>query len=171
MINFIFFHINTVNTCKRLSSGGLPVHVIPGLLFFSLFFLFTGCIMHKYPISAEGDAQSPASQIIHLYQGPLNHLSAVRHGGCPMHPNCSAYGLAAIEKHGALVGWMMAFDRLMRCGLDETLLSPEVLVDGSWKYVDTLEHNDFWWCSADENTTFINTQPSDQSLDWGISVE
>ncbi|MBC2714351.1 MAG: membrane protein insertion efficiency factor YidD [Desulfobacteraceae bacterium] len=141
------------------------------LLFFSLLLLFTGCSIHKPSTAADRYGESPGSQIIHFYQGPLNHLSAVRYGGCPMHPNCSEYGLSAIEKHGALIGWMMMFDRLTRCGLDETHLSPEVIVDGRWKYIDTLEQNDFWWCSANKNTFLIKTQPSEQSLQWGISIE
>ena len=88
-----------------------------------------------------------------------------------MHPGCSSYGLSAIEKHGPLIGWMMTFDRLMRCGLDETSLSPEVLVKGDWKYVDTLEHNDFWWFQKQADTGLLNSQPSEQSLNWAISVE
>ena len=127
--------------------------------------------MHKPSTAGDRHDASPASQLIHFYQGPLNHLSAVRYGGCPMHPNCSAYGLSAIEKHGAVVGWMMVFDRLMRCGLDETSLSPEILVDGSWKYIDTLEQNDFWWCPAKDNTALIDSYPLEQSLDWGLSIE
>ncbi len=129
-MNFIFFHITDVDTRKRFALSHLSVHVTVCLLFFSLLFLFTGCRMHKPSTVADHHDASPASQLIHFYQGPLNHLSAVRYGGCPMHPNCSAYGLSAIKKHGALIGWMMMFDRLMRCGLDETHLSPEVLVDG-----------------------------------------
>ena len=170
-MNLISFHINAVDTRKRFSLSDLSIHVTVGLLFFSLLFLFTGCSMHKPSTAADCHDASPASQIIHFYQGPLNHLSAVRYGGCPMHPNCSEYGLSAIEKHGALVGWMIMFDRLMRCGLDETRLSPEVLVDGSWKYIDTLEQNDFWWCHENKNTALINTQPLEQSLGWGISIE
>ncbi len=88
-----------------------------------------------------------------------------------MHPGCSKYGLSAIEKHGALIGWMMTFDRLMRCGLDETRLSSEVLVNGKWKHVDTLEQNDFWWCNENKNNALTNKQPSEESLDWGVLIE
>jgi putative component of membrane protein insertase Oxa1/YidC/SpoIIIJ protein YidD len=171
MINLISFCINTVNISNRLSLKDLAVQRISCLFFFSLLFLFSGCSTHRpSPATALNDP-SPAAQIIHLYQGPLNHLDSVRHGGCPMYPNCSSYGLSAIEKHGPLIGWMMIFDRLMRCGLDETRLSPEVMVNGNWKYVDTLEHNDFWWCPAKKDTSFINSPPLEQSMGWGISVE
>ncbi len=164
-------HLNIVNINKRKSLNNIALHVISSFFFCSMIFLFTGCSTHKPSTPTEPNNDSPASQIIHLYQGPLNHLASVRHGGCPMYPNCSAYGLSAIDKHGPLIGWMMTFDRLMRCGLDETSLSPEVLVKGGWKYIDTLEHNDFWWCPAKDDTGLINSQPSEQSLNWGISVE
>lgn len=171
MIHLISFRINIVYIIKHLSLRNLTVHVIVSSFFCSLIFLFSGCSTHKPSTETAINDDSPASQIIHLYQGPLNHLESVRHGGCPMYPNCSAYGLSAIKKHGPLIGWLMTFDRLMRCGLDETRLSPEVLVKGDWKYIDTLEHNDFWWCPAKGDTGLINSQPSEQSLNWGISVE
>ena len=170
-MNLIFFHINTLNTKKRLFSSALSVHVTTILFFFSIFFPVTGCSMKNHSTPAGQYDVSPASQLIRFYQGPLNHLSAVRYGGCPMHPNCSAYSLSAIKKHGALIGWLMAFDRLIRCGMDETRLSPEVMVDGNWKYIDTLEQNDFWWSNTNKNTALINIQPSEQSLDWAISIE
>ena len=170
-MNLISFQINTVKTWKRQFPRVLSIHVTAGLLFFSLFFLVTGCSIKNHSAPAGHDNESPSSRMIQFYQGPLNHLNAVRYGGCPMHPGCSDYGLSAIEKHGVLIGWMMTFDRLIRCGRDETRLSPEVLVNSSWKYIDTLEQNDFWWCNANKNTALINTQPAKQSLDWGISIE
>jgi len=62
-----------------------------------------------------------------------------------MVPSCSAYAKIALEKHGLLIGWMMASDRLLRCGRDEVHLSPKVLVDGKWKIWDPVEKNDSWW--------------------------
>jgi len=171
MKNLIPFHTNTANTIKHMPSSGIKLPVIISIIVFSLILILSGCSTHKPPTKSAHREESPASQIIHFYRGPLNHLSSVRHGGCPMHPGCSSYGLSAIEKHGPLIGWMMIFDRLMRCGLDETHLSPEVIVNGNWKYIDTLEQNDFWWHSAPENTSLVNTQPSEYPLHWGISVE
>lgn len=115
--------------------------IIFGLL---IMVLGMGCAgTQKTP--ARDDPGSMAGTLIHIYQGPLNHLSAVKDGGCPMHPNCSSYGLEAFAKHGPLMGWIMTCDRLMRCGRDECDLSPEIIVDGRWKTLDTLEHNDGWW--------------------------
>ena len=43
------------------------------------------------------------SGLIGFYQGPLNHLQAVRRGPCPMVPSCSEYARRAITDY---------FDRL-----------------------------------------------------------
>lgn len=79
------------------------------------------------------------------YQGPLNHLAAVRRGECPMYPSCSEYCSQAIARHGLVLGWMMATDRLMRCGRDEMKFAQRILADGKWKFYDPVEYNDFWW--------------------------
>jgi uncharacterized protein len=115
-------------------------------LIFCLLILVSGmgCAgVQKTP--ARDDSGSMAGTLIHIYQGPLNHLAAVKDGGCPMHPNCSSYSLEAFAEHGPLMGWIMTCDRLMRCGRDECDLSPEIIVDGRWKTLDTLEQNDGWW--------------------------
>lgn len=113
----------------------------------------------------------PMSSLIRFYRGPLNHLAAVRTGSCPMHPGCSEFALSAIEKHGPMMGWIMACDRLMRCGGDETRLSPEVWVNGSFKYLDTIEQNDFWWTLSTERPPLIYSTPPERSREWGISIE
>lgn len=97
------------------------------------------------PDPASETAADPLSVLIRFYQGPLNHLSAVRRGQCPMVPSCAEYARQAIAVHGPLIGWVMAQDRLMRCGRDETLTAETVWVDGRKKYFDPLAANDFWW--------------------------
>ncbi len=97
-------------------------------------------------MQAETDGGAdPLSLMVRFYRGPLNHLSAVRYGECPMYPSDSEYSLQSIKKHGMLAGWVMSMDRLMRCGRDETRLSPKVFVNGKWKTYDPVEKNDFWW--------------------------
>ncbi len=82
---------------------------------------------------------------IKFYQGPLNHLNAVRTGTCPMYPSCSSYAETAFEKHGPLAGSMMTFDRLIRCGRDETGHAKQIYIKGNRRYHDPVQHNDFWW--------------------------
>ena len=101
---------------------------------------------------------NPGSALVRFYRGPLNHLSAVRYGECPMHPSCSEYSLQAFEKYGPVIGWMMTCDRLMRCGRDELRLSPKILVNGKRKCHDPLEANEMPSSSLQEDLPFYGQQ-------------
>jgi putative component of membrane protein insertase Oxa1/YidC/SpoIIIJ protein YidD len=91
--------------------------------------------------------------ILEVYRGPLNHLTAVRRGDCPMYPSCSEFSAQAIAKHGVMVGWMMTMDRLLRCGREELNLAPRVFDGGNLKAYDPVENNDFWWASPQKSDT------------------
>jgi len=118
---------------------------VKSMLFLILFSLIVSCTYSKSMQTETGRGADPLSLMTRFYRGPLNHLSAVRSGECPMYPSDSEYSLQSIKKHGRLVGWIMAMDRLMRCGRDETRLSPEVFINGKRKTYDTVGKNDFWW--------------------------
>lgn len=92
-----------------------------------------------------GTPEASSSALLDIYHGPLNHLLAVRRGECPMHPSCSEFARQAMDKHGPVKGWLMATDRLMRCGRDEIRLAPKIQVNGRVKYYDPVDGNDFWW--------------------------
>ena len=109
----------------------------------SVFFFLVGC--GTLPVNNQETPEASSSVLFNLYRGPLNHLQAVRRGECPMYPSCSEFARQAIAKHGPLKGWLMATDRLIRCGRDETRLAPRVLVNGRIKYYDPVDSNDFWW--------------------------
>jgi len=64
---------------------------------------------------------------------------------CPMVPSCSTYSVDAFHKHGAIMGWIMTCDRLMRCGRDEIGHAKPIQVGGKLRGPDSLENNDFWW--------------------------
>ena len=113
-------------------------------LFLILAGLTTSCATSKSALNGAPSKSDPLSSMIEFYRGPLNHLSAVRYGECPMYPSDSEYSLKSVQKHGMLKGWIMAMDRLMRCGRDETRLSPKIFIDGKWKIYDPVEKNDFW---------------------------
>lgn len=55
----------------------------------------------------------------------------------------------------------MAMDRLMRCGRDETRLSPEVFINGKSKTYDPVDKNDFWWRDK-QRPSFPETDTSDE---------
>ena len=50
--------------------------------------------------------------LIKMYQ---KYLSPMKTTKCPYYPTCSAYGLEAIQKHGALKGSALAAWRIVRC--------------------------------------------------------
>lgn len=83
-----------------------------------------------------------AEKMVGLFR---RHISAVDGDRCPMYPTCSQYSLEAFEKHGAIMGWVMTCDRLLRCGRDEVLLAPVVVTGGEQRCFDPVENNDFWW--------------------------
>jgi hypothetical protein len=62
-----------------------------------------------------------------------------------MYPSCSVYCNESLKKHGFLIGWMMACDRLMRCGRDELTLAPKININGEIKCYDPVIRNDRWW--------------------------
>ena len=104
-------------------------------------FLLMGCA-HE-PI--RGPQSNLFEDTLQIYRGPLNHFAAVRRGVCPMHPSCSEYGRQAVQKHGFLIGWGMAMDRLLRCGRDELKHVHRIWVAGGWKFYDPVSANDSWW--------------------------
>lgn len=51
-------------------------------------------------------------KLIRFYQRNISTLSGPK---CRYCPTCSAYGVEAITKHGAVKGGWLTFKRLMRC--------------------------------------------------------
>ncbi len=90
----------------------------------------------------EKDASNPGTSLVKFYR---KYLSPVAGGRCPMYPSCSQYSIECFSKHGLLMGWIMTWDRLYRCGRDELGRSPWVFVNGRQKCYDPVKNNDFWW--------------------------
>ena len=147
------FHAIPINTAD------IRNHLFFTVLWAGLWVFSSGCGVHQ-PTHTGQSGCEPVSQIIHFYQGPLDHLSAVRDGGCPMTPHCSAYALTAVEQHGPLLGLVMTFDRLIRCGNDEIHLSPEVFVNGRRRTYDPVEANE--WNPK---------TPLQENREWEILIE
>jgi len=93
------------------------------------------------PDQKDGETTIAAAPIV-FFRNTISRADGHR---CPMTPSCSSYALTAVERHGAFMGWIMAFDRLMRCGRDELKLSPPIMTRQGIRYRDTVENNDFWW--------------------------
>ncbi|MFN2356922.1 MAG: membrane protein insertion efficiency factor YidD [Desulfotignum sp.] len=94
------------------------------------------------PGAAEENRTGKKNRIIRFYQ---DHISGANGSRCPMSPSCSEYAAQALEKHGPVMGWIMVFDRVMRCGRSETRLAPQKRINGERKSHDPVSANDFWW--------------------------
>lgn len=103
-------------------------------------FLALAMILARFP--EPGFAQDPDNHLIKFYQ---EYISPVDGDRCAMYPSCSTYAAQAIKKHGPVLGWIMACDRLVRCGRDIKNIAPVITVDHENYYNDPVEANDFWW--------------------------
>jgi putative component of membrane protein insertase Oxa1/YidC/SpoIIIJ protein YidD len=97
------------------------------------------------PALGQQDTPKTHSIIIGFYQ---DHLSGADGSRCPMFPSCSQYAAEAVQKHGPIMGWVMTFDRVMRCGRSEVRLAPGISVNGQTRVHDPVSANDFWWFNA-----------------------
>lgn len=100
------------------------------------------------PAFGEHGTTGKQSFIIGFYQ---DHISGADGSRCPMFPSCSRYAAEAVEKHGPIMGWIMTFDRVMRCGRSETRLAPGIHINEQIRIHDPVSANDFWWFSAPEH--------------------
>jgi putative component of membrane protein insertase Oxa1/YidC/SpoIIIJ protein YidD len=101
--------------------------------------------------AAAGPPQStPAAQVTStpVMAAPIRffqrYLSAADGHRCPMTPSCSSYALQAMQRHGSVRGWIMACDRLMRCGRDELKQRPPVMTRDGLRWPDPVENNNLW---------------------------
>ena len=110
----------------------------------ALFVLFAGTAW----AGPQASGPSPAEESMPVLAAPLRffqrYLSGADGHRCPMTPSCSSYALQAVERHGSIKGWIMASDRLMRCGRDELKLSPPVMTRDGIRSQDPLVNNDVW---------------------------
>jgi len=92
-----------------------------------------------------GTAEKQENFVLYPIKFYRNTISRADGNRCPMYPSCSQYCIEAFKKHGSFLGWIMCSDRLMRCGRDETKLSPHVVIHGEKLSFDPVNNNDFWW--------------------------
>jgi putative membrane protein insertion efficiency factor len=62
----------------------------------------------------EGSRSMPARLLLGLFGG-WQRVRAGRPSPCRFVPTCSAYGIEAVEQHGALRGGALAARRVLRC--------------------------------------------------------
>lgn len=87
-------------------------------------------------------ASSSWSFPIKFFQKSMSRADGDR---CPMYPSCSQYASKAFKRHGAIKGWILSCDRLLRCGHDEIRRSPKIRVKRKTRIFDPIEANTRWW--------------------------
>jgi putative component of membrane protein insertase Oxa1/YidC/SpoIIIJ protein YidD len=114
------------------------------LLLFLLLFLLPGSVPAQPtdpPPQGENQAAPILAAPIHFFR---HYLSGADGHRCPMSPSCSGYALQAMQRHGALKGWIMTCDRLLRCGRDELKRCSSVMTRQGPRCRDTVDANDIW---------------------------
>ncbi len=86
-------------------------------------------------------AATPFLWLLSFYQKLLGPAVS---GRCPMYPTCSQFSVESIHKHGPFIGIVMTADRFIH-ELDEQEYAPLIKVGDRWRYLDTVQNNDFWW--------------------------
>ena len=86
-------------------------------------------------------AAGPLDATVRFFQRYIYPVDGPR---CRMYPTCSAYALQAIDKHGPLVGGIMAVDRLLHESDPGEHRHP-VRLGGRIRFHDPVEDNDFWF--------------------------
>jgi len=117
-----------------------------------LIFFTCSCLWPSTADSEEAKFENQKNIFIKFYQ---DHISIVDGERCPMTPSCSEYASQAIHKHGFVKGWVMACDRLVRCGRDEIRVSPHVWINHEEYVSDSVPANDFWWFTQHKNSPVI----------------
>ncbi len=95
--------------------------------------------------NSDHTAEKHTNPVVYPVKFFQKYISGADGNRCQMYPSCSKYCIEAFNKHGALLGWIMGSDRLVRCGRDEVKLSAPVLINGEKRIYDPVSNNDFWW--------------------------
>jgi uncharacterized protein len=133
---------------KKLSVIRLPSSIA---FFFIILYIFCGAAFAGQNVAiAENNnsyqtAEKQTNPVVYPIKFFNKYISGADGNRCQMYPSCSQYCIEAFNKHGALLGWIMGSDRLVRCGRDEVKLSPQIRINGEKRTYDPVSNNDFWW--------------------------
>ena len=64
---------------------------------------------------------------------------------CQMYPTCAGYAVAAVRKHGPVLGGLLAADRLLHEGGANEEWNQRVSPHGVLRWYDPVGLNDFWF--------------------------
>ncbi|MBI4774919.1 MAG: membrane protein insertion efficiency factor YidD [Deltaproteobacteria bacterium] len=88
--------------------------------------------------------------VVHFYRDALSPFMIHK---CPMCPSCSSYAMEAMRRHGAVLGWFMAIDRLIHEAGEMDQGIP-ISRNGQVQCIyDPVRYNDFWWNEREDRIT------------------
>lgn len=97
---------------------------------------------------ADSDESAPTDSSLFAlgYRFYTNGLTRVDGPRCEHRPTCSRYAYEAVQRHGAVIGTMMAIDRLFRTDRSSVhrQLPTAKFHEGTRYYADPVEENDFF---------------------------
>lgn len=73
-------------------------------------------------------------------------ISPADGASCSMYPTCSGYAMLCLRKHGAVKGFVMTSDRVMRNHGGPQY--PPIEKYGIWRFHDPVEANDYWFAAV-----------------------
>ena len=79
---------------------------------------------------------------IRVFQKFISPVDGVR---CQFYPTCSEYGRQSVQAHGAVLGFFMSADRLIRDNAGVPERYPLIVKFGRLHYYDPVAANDFWF--------------------------
>jgi putative component of membrane protein insertase Oxa1/YidC/SpoIIIJ protein YidD len=161
----------------RRESARRAVICCGALLFASLFWVQTALAdeallrgprkVFRAPVTAAGSSAAKEGALEEIASAPVRFYQRFLgpHWGrrCSYYPSCSNYALLAIRKHGALVGSIMAFDRLQHES-NEARYSPLVQTGGEIRVYDPLENNDYWWYRAEHSEPEVSKGENTETI-------
>jgi len=83
--------------------------------------------------------------VIRFFQAYISPMDGPR---CQLYPTCSGYGKEAFSRNGAVVGYIMTADRLMRDNSGAYLHYPLVKVGKHYYYADPVSDNERLFSNA-----------------------
>ena len=102
--------------------------------------LLMGCFFLLSPLPVQAEKTPPL--VFSFFKSFISGTDGKR---CDHVPSCARYAKDAVEAYGPIEGFVLACDRLMRCGGDDMRIFPKVMIGGELYVLDPASENGFWW--------------------------
>lgn len=98
------------------------------------------------PVPPPPATSLPVIMLRGMVRGYQLGISPADGASCSMYPTCSGYAMHALRKHGAVKGFVMTSERVMRNHGGPQY--PPIEKFGVWRFHDPVDANDYWFPSV-----------------------